>query len=77
MNKLLIVVSLIIISGCASQQTERESQAVGMANPASVYCEQVGGKLEIVNSGQGQIGYCTLPSGEKVEEWALYRQNNH
>lgn len=77
MNKLLIVVSLIIISGCASQQTEKKAQTVGMANPASVYCEQVGGKLEIVNSGQGQIGYCTLPSGEKVEEWTLYRQNNH
>ena len=47
-----------------------------MANPASVYCEKIGGKLEIVDSLAGQIGNCTLPSGEIVEEWTLYRRDH-
>ncbi|AWM80070.1 hypothetical protein DKL61_06710 [Gammaproteobacteria bacterium ESL0073] len=47
-----------------------------MANPASVYCEQIGGKLEIKNSTDGQYGMCTLPNGEQIEEWALYRRDH-
>ncbi|WP_342353247.1 DUF333 domain-containing protein [Providencia rustigianii] len=47
-----------------------------MANPASVYCAKLGGKLDIVNTNDGQVGYCTLPSGEKIEEWSLYRRDH-
>ncbi|HGN2348801.1 TPA: DUF333 domain-containing protein [Proteus mirabilis] len=47
-----------------------------MANPASVYCGEIGGKLEIVNTDKGQVGYCTLPSGERIEEWTLYRRDH-
>lgn len=77
MKKVLVLASLVLISGCVSNETEIEPKAVGMANPASVYCEQIGGTLEIVDTAQGQVGYCILPSGEKVEEWALYRQKKH
>lgn len=77
MKKTLMLVSFAAISGCVSHTTAIESKAVGMANPASVYCEQIGGKLEIKRTEQGQLGYCILPSGEKIEEWALYRQNEH
>ncbi|EMT6574480.1 MULTISPECIES: putative hemolysin [Providencia] len=77
MKKILMLVSLAAISGCVSNTTAIESKAVGMANPASVYCEQIGGKLEIKITEKGQVGYCILPSGDKVEEWALYRQNKH
>lgn len=48
-----------------------------MRNPASVYCvEDKGGQLEIVRlpSG-GEVGICTLPDGEIVEEWTLYRRD--
>lgn len=77
MKRILALASLAAISGCVSNTTAIEQKAVGMANPASIYCEQIGGKLEIKRTEQGQVGYCILPSGEKVEEWALYHQNKH
>lgn len=65
----------MLIAGCTTQQ--KKEQVIGLANPASVYCINQGGKLDIVNTAQGQVGYCNLASGERVEEWTLYRRNNH
>ena len=44
-----------------------------IANPASVYCVQQGGKLEIANTKKGQIGVCVLPDGRRIEEWKFFR----
>lgn len=46
-----------------------------IANPASVYCVQQGGKVEIVNTKKGQIGICILPDGRRIEEWKFFRAN--
>ena len=44
-----------------------------MPNPASVYCERVGGSLRIEADAEGnQYGICTLPDGTEWEEWDLY-----
>lgn len=50
----------------------RRRRAV-MPNPASVQCERYGGRVEVVNGPAGQTGYCHLPNGAVVEEWALFR----
>ncbi|KCY74058.1 I78 family peptidase inhibitor [Acinetobacter sp. 796380-1375] len=47
----------------------------GLPNPASQYCVEQGGKLEIRNETNGQVGYCHLPNGQVVEEWKLFRDN--
>ncbi len=53
------------------QLPKRESR---IANPASVFCEQNGGVLEIRTSEDGgQAGYCLFPDGSECEEWAYYR----
>jgi putative hemolysin len=44
-----------------------------IANPASVYCENQGGALEIRESEAGQTGYCVFEDGRICEEWALFR----
>lgn len=44
-----------------------------IANPASEYCIAQGGTLEIVDEAAGQVGYCTLPDGTRVEEWEYFR----
>ena len=47
---------------------------IGIANPASVYCEQHGGTVDIRTSDDGsQLGYCVFSSGNECEEWAFYR----
>jgi putative hemolysin len=49
--------------------------AWALANPASVFCVQTGGRSEIRNGPRGQYGVCILPDGRVVEEWAYYRAN--
>jgi len=47
---------------------------VGMANPASVFCEENGGKLEIITATDGsQSGMCKFSDGSQCEEWAFQR----
>ncbi|MFH0861630.1 MAG: serpin family protein [Candidatus Altiarchaeota archaeon] len=46
-----------------------------LANPASVYCSQVGGSWSVKEMPEGQVGYCTLLDNRTCEEWALYRSN--
>jgi putative hemolysin len=46
-----------------------------VANPASVFCEEQGGSVEIVADAEGnQMGMCRLPDGTEVDEWEYYRQ---
>src|SRR4030042_5924277 len=48
--------------------------AAGLANPASVYCQEQGGKSQIVNAPDGsQSGDCLFPDGSKCDEWAFFR----
>ena len=78
-NILFCFFSMLILAGCNNETKQAESvkePAVGMANPASVYCKKIGGKLEIKDSPDGQYGMCTLPNGEQVDEWALYRRDH-
>lgn len=44
-----------------------------LPNPASVYCEEQGGTIEIRASVGGQAGYCVFSDGTECEEWAFYR----
>lgn len=49
-------------------------QTVGLANPASVYCEQNSGTLEIVTDLSGwQSWLCHLPDGNVCDERAYFR----
>jgi uncharacterized protein len=50
------------------------SNASGMANPASVYCGQIGGTTVIKtnNTTGGQYGVCNFPNGTSVDEWQLF-----
>jgi putative hemolysin len=60
---------LIALTACAAPQTQ-----AGMPNPASVYCEQNGNKLEIRTATDGsQNGICILPDGSTCDEWTYYR----
>ncbi len=71
-NYLLLALSLSFITACSATQSQ-DPMKIGMPNPASQYCVEQGGKLEIKNEANGQVGYCHLPDGRVVEEWELYR----
>jgi len=53
--------------------TSAPSNQTSIANPASVNCVNLGGKLEIKDSAAGQYGMCTFANNTTCEEWALFR----
>lgn len=54
---------------------EEEKPETTLANPASVHCAEKGGTVKIVTETAGQVGYCHLPDGSVMEEWALFRRD--
>ena len=42
-------------------------------NPASTYCFDNGGKIEMSQSDAGVQGICVFPDGSECEEWQYYR----
>lgn len=74
MKKWGIVGLSSVLAACAGG--ESAPPAVGMPNPASAYCVEQGGSLEIVTTPQGQTGMCTLPDGTVIEEWELMRRDH-
>jgi putative hemolysin len=70
--------TLILVSCSTIPQNQPASTNVSpqanMPNPASVYCEEQGYKLEIrIDSDGGQIGVCVFLDGSECDEWAYYR----
>jgi putative hemolysin len=46
----------------------------GLPNPASVYCEEQGGTLNIrTDASGGQAGFCLFADGSECDEWAYFR----
>lgn len=65
-----LVLSLALIAGCSGGDRDDDT---GLANPASVFCEEQGGTLEIRTDEAGQYGVCVFDDGSECEEWAYYR----
>ncbi|MEN9802324.1 MAG: hypothetical protein RLZ37_1449 [Actinomycetota bacterium] len=63
-------------SPSTTEPTSDSGDSTQIANPASEFCVEQGGTLEIVDEADGQVGYCTLPDGTRVEEWEYYRSQN-
>lgn len=71
---------LLALTACAAPVVQTPEPAatgispVNMPNPASVYCEQHGNKLEIQTAADGsQSGVCVFPDGSTCDEWAYFR----
>ena len=77
----MLLCTLITLTACTATLTQPASAPVStelpqlnMPNPASVYCEQQGNKLEIRTAADGsQSGYCIFPDGSECDEWAYFR----
>ncbi len=71
---------LVALTACTALRVQTPEPAAtakpqaGMPNPASVYCEQNGNKLEIQTAADGsQSGVCVFPDGSTCDEWAYFR----
>ena len=72
----LFVIAIVAVSACGSDGSPSDTTSVELANPASVFCVDQGGTVEIVDESDGQVGYCILPDGTRVEEWEYFRSEN-
>ena len=85
---ILVTASLLLVSGCSTltatpvnsapekaivSDNDTQEPLIGMANPASVYCQEQGGTLEIRTTDAGEYGVCLFPDGSECEEWAFLR----
>jgi hypothetical protein len=75
-----LTIIILALSACTANQVQKPEPAltatpqVNVPNPASAYCEQNGGALEIVTAADGsQSGVCVFPDGSSCDEWAHYR----
>lgn len=87
-TKLLIILILSVVAGTGifllinsknkikpTKQNDESSETAQMANPASVYCEENGGILEIrENETGGEIGFCKFDDDSVCEEWAFFNK---
>ena len=61
----LLAIGCLTLTGC--NKTENPDENVGIANPASVYCEEQGGTLNL------EEWLCMFSDGTYCEEWSYYR----
>lgn len=63
----------MLLTACAAK-TSTPVTDVALANPASVYCEENGGMLELRSDKDGNVsGVCIFPDGSECDEWAFFR----
>ena len=75
---LFVLASLLLAAACsiipAAQPTTQPGDAASLPNPASAFCEQNGGKLEIrTGKDGGQYGVCIFADKSECDEWAYFR----
>jgi putative hemolysin len=67
----------LIVSALATSCSPRPltpTAVSNMANPASIHCEQNGGRLELQQDATGGVaGVCFFPDGSACDEWAYFR----
>ena len=61
----------LLATACGGDDEEEEQS--GLPNPASAFCEEQGGTVDIRDEAGGQVGYCVFDDGSECEEWAFYR----
>jgi putative hemolysin len=75
------IIILIALTACIAPRIQvapapatTDMPQANMSNPASVYCEQNGNKLEIRTAADGsQNGICIFPDGSTCDKWSYYQ----
>lgn len=62
-----------MLTGCSVREDLEEAGSVELSNPASTYCTEQGGMVEMRNNDEGQYGVCIFENGNECEEWAFFR----
>lgn len=75
MTKLAIAVIAVLLTGCTISGPD-PLMGLQLPNPASIYCIERGGTIDIQQGPQGDVSTCVLSDGTRIDEWEFYRQNH-
>jgi len=75
MHKLGMLAIASLMAGCTVSGPD-PIMGMQLPNPASVYCIERGGSLDIKETPQGDVSTCVLADGTRIDEWDFYRQNH-
>lgn len=65
-----VLVATLLLGACGDDDTDTR-----VPNPASEFCEERGGTVEIEEDAAGnQVGICVLSDGTRIDEWEYYRE---
>ena len=67
--KALPLLALAALAACGQARLD-------MPNPASRFCQDLGGQSQMRATPQGQQGFCLMPDGRLIDEWDLWRSRN-
>jgi putative hemolysin len=74
LGSVLLLALLLPACSSSSEGSTTTVGAAGLPNPASVYCGEQGGTLDIRADEEGnQYGFCVFEDGSECDEWAFYR----
>lgn len=65
---MLIALLALALAGC---KQEEATEQPGLANPASVYCQELGFTEETRSGEGGEYGVCIFPDGTECDTWAF------
>jgi putative hemolysin len=70
----MILLCALLLGACSKPTPTPTQENVGLANPASVFCNDQGGQLLIqTRPDGGQYGICVFEDNLQCEEWAMFR----
>ena len=75
MLRFSLIGAVMMLAGCTVSGPD-PIMGLQLPNPASVYCIERGGTLDIKESPQGDVTTCVLSDGTRVDEWEFYSQNH-
>ncbi|MFN2120940.1 MAG: DUF333 domain-containing protein [Anaerolineales bacterium] len=65
--------ALMLLAACSPNEAATPEK-IGLPNPASGFCVDHGGRLDLrTGPGGGVLGVCVFPDGSECEEWAYFR----
>lgn len=70
---IMVLLWLVACTSSTGAPAAETDTPIGLPNPASVHCEEQGGRLEMRRDENGSYGVCIFDNGSECEEWAYFR----
>jgi putative hemolysin len=71
---MIVIVSAVLTLTACNIETPVQTGTNEIPNPASVFCKENGGTLEMRQAADGSVaGFCLFSDGSECDEWAYFR----